>query len=166
MTPDTPDWWQRYIDGLYLWRGRTPSCVRLPDGSRGKGVDCWGLYVWVAREHFGYAVEDHAADYDGERETGKAQAIAAIKRNMPRWRPAEWEEGAGVLFNFDGEPLHVAIATRQRGLVLHARGPTFFPNGHHASGELRSPGIVNLLDLNLSSAWRRRFAGCYLPVGC
>lgn len=156
MRPDDPDWWRRFIDGRYLWRGRTPT------HAGGEGVDCWGLGVWVAREHFGYAWQDHATAYPDDGPEGRAQATSAMRANLSAWREVEWEEGAGVLFNVFGEPLHVGVATRSKGVVLHARGATFHP----VTKRLVSPGIVNLLDLNQSSQWGRRFAGCHLPVGC
>jgi cell wall-associated NlpC family hydrolase len=137
VTPTRPDWWRAYVGGAYRWRGRDPAT----------GVDCWGLFAHVLRTDFGRAVDDFGWAYPGDGDAGRDQARAAVDAQLPAWREVSWEEGAGVLFRVAGEPVHIAIATAQPGLVLHAH----------------SVGGVDLLDVPNSTKWKDRFVGCFLP---
>lgn len=136
MQPLRPDWEYRYLGAPYA----------MPGDSLVTGIDCWELYRLVQREDFGKLIDDFGELYHGENP--KARARAAIAGHLPGWREVPWEEGAGVLFQFNGIPAHIGIATSQPGLVLHS---------HHAIG-------VTLLDLEQSPPWKARFVGCFVPA--
>jgi hypothetical protein len=140
LTPLRPEWWLAYVGGDYRWRGRDPGRGRA-------GVDCWGLYAHVLPHDFGRPVDDFGWAYPSGGAAGLFEARDRISIELPAWRPVEWEEGAGVLFEVKSCPVHIGIATHTPGVVLHA---------HSSVG-------VDLLDVPHSVKWKDRFVGCFLP---
>ena len=104
----------------------------------GVGVDCIGLVV-VALRSIGFEVRDRL-DY-GMRPDGHALVEALIAHGGVRVDAAQ--EGDILLFRYDGQPQHVAIAL-DGGRLIHS----FAPAG----------GVV---ETGLGAYWKRRLVGVY-----
>jgi NlpC/P60 family putative phage cell wall peptidase len=104
----------------------------------GVGLDCIGLVI-VALQATGMTVHDRT-DY-GRRPDGHS-LVTALKQHGAQ-RVDEIQAGDILLFRYDQQPQHVALAT-SRDTMIHA----FAPAG-------------KVIETNIGDYWRRRLTGVY-----
>lgn len=118
------------------------ACLGTPFHHQGRkpgiGLDCIGLVV-VACRAAGLAVRDRS-DY-GIRPDGKS--LVAALEGHGAYRVDEAARGDLLLFRYDGQPQHVALATGAQSLI-HA----FAPAGR-------------VVETEIGDYWRRRLVCIY-----
>ena len=118
------------------------ACLGTPFHHQGRapgvGLDCIGLVI-VALRAVGITVRDRA-DY-GRRPDGKS-LVAALQEHGAK-QVAEINAGDILLFRYDGQPQHVALATGA-DTMIHS----FAPAG-------------KVVETNIGSYWKRRLTGVY-----
>ncbi|WP_390679464.1 NlpC/P60 family protein [Burkholderia anthina] len=90
--------------------------MRWVDGARGPDTfDCWGLLVWIQREHFDIRLPERAIDPGVMRDLYRTEVDAG------RWRIVPHPfDGCGVLLRGGDQP-HVGVFLQNDGGgVLHA----------------------------------------------
>jgi NlpC/P60 family putative phage cell wall peptidase len=118
------------------------ACIGTPFHHQGRrpgiGLDCIGLVV-VALQAAGIAVRDRV-DY-GRRPDGKSLTEALAAHGAA---PVE-EIAAGdvLLFRYDGQPQHAALATSEDAMIH-----SFAPAG-------------KVVETPIGAYWRRRLVGAY-----
>jgi NlpC/P60 family putative phage cell wall peptidase len=118
------------------------SCLGTPFHHQGRspgvGLDCIGLIV-IALRAAGFTVHDRA-DY-GRRPDGKS-LVAALHAHGAHPVPT-LAAGDIVLFRYDGQPQHAALATGPDRMIH-----SFAPAG-------------KVVETALGAYWRRRLIGIY-----
>jgi NlpC/P60 family putative phage cell wall peptidase len=118
------------------------ACLGTPFHHQGRaagvGLDCIGLVI-VALNATGIAVRDRA-DY-GRRPDGKSLTEALTEHGATPADPIQ--AGDILLFRYDGQPQHVALATGGETMIH-----SFAPAGK----------VVETL---IGAYWRRRLVGVY-----
>lgn len=122
------------------------ACIGTPFHHQGRkarvGLDCIGLVV-VALQAIGFAVNDRL-DY-GMRPDGFSLVDALLAHGAVKVEAIE--AGDILLFRYDGQPQHVAIAVDEAHLV-HAFAPA-----------------ACVVETHIGDYWRRRLIGIYrLPL--
>ncbi len=99
----------KYVGVPYVDHGRGPD-----------GWDCYGLYYYVSREHYGVEVPAYSTAYPtSDSQYRDAAVSAAIRAKAGAWqRVAEPVPGDGIVFNLAGQPLHCGIVIGD-GIMLH-----------------------------------------------
>jgi NlpC/P60 family putative phage cell wall peptidase len=105
---------------------------------KGMGLDCIGLVVVALRAN-GILVRDRM-DY-GRRPDG-VSLIAALQEHGAA-RVATRQAGDVLLFRFDRQPQHVALATGE-GRMIHAYAP-----------------VGRVVETEIGASWQRRLVGIY-----
>lgn len=122
------------------------ACLGTPFHHQGRkkgvGLDCIGLIV-VALTENGYVVRDRA-DYGLRPEKGAL--VQALEAHGAR-RVDGFEAGDVLVFVYDGQPQHVALASSGETLI-HAFAP-----------------VGAVVESGVSTYWRRRFWGAYRFYG-
>jgi len=121
------------------------ACIGTPFHHQGRkpgvGLDCIGLVI-VALSAAGIPVRDRA-DY-GRRPDGKS-LIAALEDHGAR-KSSAIEAGSILVFRYDGQPQHVALATGADSMI-HSFAP---------AGEV--------VETTIGDYWKRRLTGIYVPA--
>jgi cell wall-associated NlpC family hydrolase len=118
------------------------ACLGTPFYHQGRvagiGLDCIGLVIFAVK-HIGISVSDQQ-DYGREPEGERLhKALFAHGFEMV----SDIAAGDVLLFRFNGEPQHVALAVSDDSMV-HAYAP-----------------IGRVVETGLGETWRRRLAGIY-----
>ena len=124
----------------------TNRFVGIPWKDKGRdrdGVDCWGLFRLVYKEHLDIDLPSYLESYVDPKDTAElgpliTDEVAAdwLRINVPR-------AGDGMLFNVKGEPAHTAVYVRD-DLMLHVRR-----------------GAGSCVERYDSPIWKPRFIGYY-----
>lgn len=117
--------------------------------TRGRGVDCRGLLYGIARDlGFPEAESVYALDigYDFRRLPGKrlVEGFDSIFERTNQIAP-----GRPLLLKWQGQPGHIAIASRREGYAWHAQ---IEPNAFVKEASLRS--LLSLFPLFQAYRWR------------
>ena len=118
------------------------ACLGTPFHHQGRapglGLDCIGLII-TALTAVGKSVRDRA-DY-GRRPDGQSLVAALIDHGATRVE--EIEAGDVLLFRYDNQPQHVALATSP-DTIIHS----FAPAG-------------KVVETSIGTYWKRRLTGIY-----
>jgi cell wall-associated NlpC family hydrolase len=104
-----PGWASQYVGAPFVEHGRDPAT----------GWDCWGLLVYVYREHLGITLPDFDGDYEDTEDV--AQIARLFDRGLVDWREvpeADARPFDGVLVEMLGRPSHCAVYVAT-GRMLH-----------------------------------------------
>lgn len=128
-----PTWAAQYIGVPFLPHGRDPC-----------GWDCYGLVVYILREHYGLEVPSYDAAYLNPMDRDEVGAL--VRGGLPTsgWREVEdGRPGDAVLFRIAGSPMHVGLLASSSRFMHVDRG--------HAT----------VLERLASPVWARRLIGTY-----
>lgn len=122
--------------------GAARACIGTPFHHQGRapgvGLDCIGLVV-VALRAAGFLVRDRT-DY-GPRPDGRSLAEALLSHGAAL--VTDIDAGDVLLFRYDGQPQHVALAT-STDTMIHSFAPA-----------------TSVVETPIGDYWRRRLVGVY-----
>lgn len=120
----------------------TDGWVGLPyvDGGRGETPDCFGLFMELSKARLGRTIPDHTF-------TRHNAVDAQADQSKLYEQVAEPIEGDALVFNFNGNPVHVGYCVDEK-YMLHS--------------ELKTGSCLVRWD---QRPWASRFVGAYRFVG-